>query len=103
MSTKGLVAGLPLVAGSALISLAVLKLVFSEGFFLEWVGAFLELVPGGFVVNPVGVLRSVALVVDESVEGSGACEGSREVLPSLEVLAEAESEALCSLGYFVVV
>jgi hypothetical protein len=42
MSSRGLVAGLPLVAGSALISLAVLNLVFSEGFFmLEWMGAFL--------------------------------------------------------------
>jgi len=42
MSSRGLVAGLPLVAGSALISLAVLNLVFSEGFFmLKWMGAFL--------------------------------------------------------------
>jgi hypothetical protein len=42
MSSRSLVAGLPLVAGSALISLAVLNLVFSEGFFmLEWMGAFL--------------------------------------------------------------
>jgi len=44
MSSKSLVAGLPLVVGSALISLAVLNLVFSEGFFmLEWMGAFLAL------------------------------------------------------------
>ena len=44
MSSRSLVAGLPLVAGSALISLAVLNLVFSEGFFmLEWMGTFLAL------------------------------------------------------------
>jgi hypothetical protein len=42
MSSRSLIAGLPLLVGSALISLAVLNLVFSEGFFmLEWMGAFL--------------------------------------------------------------
>jgi len=42
MSSRGLVAGLPLVAESALILMVVLNLVFSEGFFmLEWMGAFL--------------------------------------------------------------
>ena len=69
----------------------------------ECLGAFLELVPGGLVVDPVGVPGPVSLVIDEAVEGSGACEGTREVLPGLEVLAEAESEALYGLGYFVVV
>lgn len=42
MYSRSLVAGLPLVAGSALISLVFLNLVFSEGLFmLEWMGAFL--------------------------------------------------------------
>ncbi len=74
MSTKGLVAGLPLVAGSALISLSVLRLVFSEGFFLEWVGAFLvfyglsylmgtrSTMPIAGVVLVAGVLGDMVLV-----------------------------------------
>ena len=42
MSQRGLIAGLPLVAGSVLISVAVLGVAFSEGaFMLEWMGAFL--------------------------------------------------------------
>ena len=42
MSRRGLIAGLPLVAGSALISIAVLNIAFIEGaFILEWMGAFL--------------------------------------------------------------
>jgi len=42
MSNRGLIAGLPLVAGSALISIAVLNINFFEGaFMLEWMGAFL--------------------------------------------------------------
>ena len=42
MSRRGLIAGLPLVAGSALISIAVFNIAFSEGaFMLEWMGAFL--------------------------------------------------------------
>ena len=43
MSSR-VVAGLPLVAGSALIGVAVLNLPFPEGaFILEWMGAFLAL------------------------------------------------------------
>lgn len=46
-------AGLPLVVGSALISLAVLNLVFSEGFFiLEWMGAFLALYGLSYLCGP---------------------------------------------------
>ena len=42
MSRRGFIVGLPLVAGSALISIAVLNIAFSEGaFMLEWMGAFL--------------------------------------------------------------
>jgi len=42
MSQRGLIVGLPLVAGSALISIAVLNIAFSEGaFIMEWMGAFL--------------------------------------------------------------
>jgi hypothetical protein len=41
--SKILVAGLPLATGFGLISLALLNLVFREGFFmLEWMGAFLS-------------------------------------------------------------
>ena len=44
MSSKGLVAGLPLTAGSAMISIAILNLPFPEGaFIMEWMGAFLAL------------------------------------------------------------
>ena len=42
MSSRNIIAGLPLATGSALISLAVLEIVSSEGaFILEWMGAFL--------------------------------------------------------------
>jgi len=42
MSSKGLVAGLPLAAGSVMISIAVLNLPFPEGaFIMEWMGSFL--------------------------------------------------------------
>ena len=42
MSHRGFIAGLPLVAGSALISIAILGIAFSEGaFIMEWTGAFL--------------------------------------------------------------
>jgi len=44
MSSRAVVAGLPLVAGSILISIAVLNLPFPEGaFIMEWMGAFLAL------------------------------------------------------------
>jgi len=47
------VAGLPLVIGSALISFAVLNLVFSEGFFmLEWMGVFLALYGLSYLGGP---------------------------------------------------
>ena len=44
MSSRSLTAGLPLAAGSIMISVAVLNLPFPEGaFILEWMGAFLAL------------------------------------------------------------
>ncbi len=44
MSSRSLIAGLPLATGSVLISVAVLGLPFPEGaFILEWVGSFLVL------------------------------------------------------------
>ena len=42
MSSRSLTAGLPLAAGSIMISITVLNLPFPEGaFILEWMGAFL--------------------------------------------------------------
>ena len=42
MSSRSLTAGLPLAAGSIMISIAVLNLPFPEGaFIMEWMGAFL--------------------------------------------------------------
>ena len=44
MSSRGVGAGLPLFAGSIMISVAVLNLPFPEGaFIMEWMGAFLAL------------------------------------------------------------
>ena len=44
MSSRGVVAGLPLFAGSIMISVAVLNFPFPEGaFIMEWMGAFLAL------------------------------------------------------------
>ncbi len=69
MSSRSLVAGLPLFAGSALISLAVLDLVFSEGFFmLEWMGAFLALYVLSFLCGPrVAMTISGAVLVAGSL------------------------------------
>jgi len=63
------VAGLPLVAGSALISLAVLNLVFSEGFFmLEWMGAFLALYGLSYLFGPrTAIIISGAILVAGSL------------------------------------
>jgi hypothetical protein len=59
MSQRGLVVGLPLVAGSALISIAVLNVAFSEGaFMLEWMGAFLAFYGLSCLIGP---RRAVAL------------------------------------------
>ena len=66
MSRRGLVVGLPLVAGSALISIAVLKIAFSEGaFMLEWVGAFLAFYGLSCLAGPrrAVALSGVVLVV----------------------------------------
>ena len=42
LSPRILIAGLPLVAGSALISIAISNIAFSEGaFIMEWIGTFL--------------------------------------------------------------
>ncbi|MCW4049115.1 MAG: hypothetical protein NWE89_05195 [Candidatus Bathyarchaeota archaeon] len=42
MSQRKLVSGLPLAAGSVLVSIAVFNIAFSEGIFmLEWMGSFL--------------------------------------------------------------
>ena len=44
MSSRSLIAGLPLAAGSVMIFVAVLNLPFPEGaFIMEWMGAFLAL------------------------------------------------------------
>jgi len=59
MSSRKLVAGLPLVTGSALISIAVLKIVSSEGaFILEWMGSFLAFYGLSHLIGP---RRSMAL------------------------------------------
>ena len=53
MSQKGVIFGLPLVAGSALISVAVLNFAFSEGaFILEWMGAFLAFYSLSYLFGP---------------------------------------------------
>ncbi len=52
MSPRMLVAGLPLAAGSALISIAVLNLAFPGGaFIMEWMGSFLVLYGLSFVLG----------------------------------------------------
>jgi len=53
MSSRNLIAGLPLATGSALISLAVLEIVSSEGaFILEWMGAFLAFYGLSHLIGP---------------------------------------------------
>ena len=62
-------AGLPLVAGSTLILMAVLNLVFSEGFFmLEWMGAFLTLYGLSYLCGPrMAIALSGAVLVAGSL------------------------------------
>jgi len=69
MSSKSLVAGLPLVSGSALISLAILNLVFSEGFFmLEWMGVFLALYGLSYLCGPrLAIILSGVVLVSGSL------------------------------------
>ena len=53
MSSRNLIAGLPLTTGSALISIAVLEIVTSEGsFILEWMGAFLAFYGLSYLIGP---------------------------------------------------
>jgi len=66
MSSRNLVAGLPLVTGSALISIAVLKIVSSEGaFILEWMGSFLAFYGLSYLIGPrmSMALSGVVLIV----------------------------------------
>ena len=69
MSAKGLVAGLSLVAGSAMILMGVLNLVFSEGFFMmEWMGAFLALYGLSYLCGPrMAMTISGAVLVAGSI------------------------------------
>lgn len=64
MSSRGVVAGLPLVAGSILISVAVLNLPFQEGaFIMEWMGAFLAFYGLSYLVGPRPVLPVAGVVL----------------------------------------
>jgi len=69
MYSRNIVAGLPLMIGSILISLAVLNLVFSEGFFmLEWMGAFLALYGLSYLYGPrIAITISVTILVAGSI------------------------------------
>ena len=76
MSQRGLIVGLPLVAGSALISIAVLNIAFSEGaFMLEWMGAFLAFYGISCLTGPrralalSGVILVVGIVGDIALLG----------------------------------
>ena len=71
MSQRGLIVGLPLVAGSALISIAVMNTAFSEGaFMLEWMGVFLSFYGLSCLTGPrkaltlAGVILVVGIVGD---------------------------------------
>lgn len=64
MSSKGVVAGLPLVAGSIMISVAVLNLPFPEGaFIMEWMGAFLAFYGLSYLVGTGPVLPIAGTVL----------------------------------------
>ena len=66
MSSRNLIAGLPLVTGSALISIAVLEIVSSEGaFILEWMGSFLAFYGLSCLIGPrmSMALSGVVLIV----------------------------------------
>lgn len=64
MSSRGLVSGLPLVAGSVLISIAVLSLSPSEGaFILEWMGSFLAFYGLSNLTGPRGAMALSGVVL----------------------------------------
>ena len=64
MSSRTIIAGLPLATGSALISLAVLKIVSSEGaFILEWMGAFLAFYGLSYILGARASMSLSALVL----------------------------------------
>jgi len=69
MSSRNLIAGLPLTTGSALISIAVLEIVSSEGsFILEWMGAFLAFYGLSYLAGPrVAITLSAAVLVAGSL------------------------------------
>jgi len=69
MSSRKLVAGLPLVTRSALISIAVLEIVSSEGaFILEWMGSFLAFYGLSYLAGPrVAITLSAAVLVAGSL------------------------------------
>ncbi|NQT09507.1 hypothetical protein HQ586_10560 [Candidatus Bathyarchaeota archaeon] len=69
MSSRSLTAGLPLVAGSILISIAALNLPFPEGaFIMEWMGAFLALYGLSYLAGSrVAITLSGAVLVAGSL------------------------------------
>ena len=69
MSSRSLTAGLPLVAGSIMISIAVLNLPFPEGaFIMEWMGSFLALYGLSYLAGPrVSIALSGAILVAGSL------------------------------------
>ena len=69
MSSRNLIAGLPLATGSALISLSVLEIVSSEGsFILEWMGAFLAFYGLSYITGSrVAITLSAAVLVAGSL------------------------------------
>lgn len=68
MSSRNIIVALPLTTGSALISLAVLKIFSSEGaFILEWLGAFLAFYGLSYLI---GSRMSIALSGIVLVAGS---------------------------------
>jgi len=69
MSSRSLTAGLPLAAGSIMISFAVLNLPFPEGaFIMEWMGSFLALYGLSYLAGPrVSIALSGAILVAGSL------------------------------------
>ena len=68
MSSRSLTAGLPLAAGSIMISIAVLNLPFPEGaFIMEWMGAFLALYGLSYLAG-----SRVAMAISGAVLVSGS-------------------------------
>lgn len=64
MSSRSITAGLPLAAGSIMISIAVLNLPFPEGaFIMEWMGSFLAFYGLSYLVGTRPVLPIAGAVL----------------------------------------